>query len=159
MRRHSRRKGIAWFRRRPAWGTVYLMQSLDEPDLFKVGFTKRLTKSRRGELKGKVGGRLKIYYTLSMPNAYFVEQRVLRGLRARWFGRGDRRGTEWFRLRKKETLPDIVGRIDVAARRIRLISKLKLSWPSGQEFVVYKSWDRTRKEVSIKKTPDMIQEE
>ena len=82
------------------------MQSLDEPDLFKVGFTKRLTKSRRSELKGKVAGRLKVYYTLSMPNAYFTEQRVLRHLRARWFGRGDRRGTEWFRLRRNETLPD-----------------------------------------------------
>lgn len=113
------------------------MQSLDEPDLFKVGFTKRLTNSRRNELKGKVGGRLKVYYTLSMPNAYFTEQRVLRDLRARWFGRGDRRGTEWFRLRRNETLPDIAARIFKAAGMVRRVSKLKLSWPKGQEYVIY----------------------
>lgn len=120
------------------------MQSLDEPDLFKVGFTKRLTKDRRAELKGKVGGRLKVFYTLSMPNAYFTEQLVLRRLRQRLFGRGDRRGTEWFRLRKKETMMDVVNRIDAAARRIRWITKMKLSWPSAQEFVIYKSWDHGR---------------
>ena len=119
------------------------MQSLDEPDLFKVGFTKRQTKDRRAELKGKVGGRLKVFYTLSMPNAYFTEQLVLRRLRRRLFGRGDHRGTEWFRLRKKETMPYMVDRIHEAACRIRLVSKMKLSWPSGQDFVIYKSWDRT----------------
>lgn len=142
-RRQRRRKAIAWFRRRPAWGTVYLMQSLDEPDLFKVGFTNRQTKDRRAELKGKVGGRLKVFYTLSMPNAYFTEQLVLRRLRRRLLGRGDHRGTEWFRLRKKEAVPDMVDRIHEAACRIRLVSKMKLSWPSGQDFVIYKSWDRT----------------
>ena len=139
-----RRKSIAWFRGRPAWGTVYLMQSLNEPDLFKVGFTKRRTKDRRSELQGKVGGRLKVFYTLSMPNAYFTEQLVLRRLRRRFWGRGDRRGTEWFRLRKKETMSDVVDRIHKAACRIRWVSKMKLSWPSGQDFVVYKSWDRSR---------------
>jgi len=107
-------------------------------------FTERRTKDRRSELKGKVGGRLNVFYTLSMPNAYFTEQLVLRRLRRRLFGRGDRRGTEWFRLRKKETMADVVDLIHKAACRIRWMSKMKLSWPSGQDFVVYKSWDRSR---------------
>ena len=113
------------------------MQSVDDPDLFKVGFTKRLTKTRRAELKGKVGGQLRIVFTISMPNAYFTEQHVLRRLRCRFLGRGDRRGTEWFRLRKNETIDDIIARIERSASAIRLTSRLKLSWPKDAEFKVF----------------------
>ncbi|MEM9524071.1 MAG: GIY-YIG nuclease family protein [Pseudomonadota bacterium] len=136
--RHYRRRSIRWFQRRPRWGTVYLMQSQDQPDLFKVGYTTRRTKDRRAELKGKVDGRLKIVYTLSMPNAYFTEQLVLRRLRRRFLGRGDGRGTEWFRLRRRETIADIARRIEEAARQIRFISRLKLSWPKDTEFRIFR---------------------
>ena len=127
-------------RKQTKFGLILVLFNLD----FGSEFTERRTKDRRSELKGKVGGRLNVFYTLSMPNAYFTEQLVLRRLRRRLFGRRDRRATEWFRLRKKETMSDVVDQIHKAACCIRLVSKMKLSWPSGQDFVVYKSWDRSR---------------
>lgn len=128
MKQH-RKRSIPWFRKRLASGTVYLMQSDAQPDLFKVGFTARKTKTRRTELAGKVDGKLVIRYTVSMPHAWFVEQLVLKRLRSRLFGRGDSRGTEWFHLRRHETISDIAARMDQAAADIRLIARLKFSWP------------------------------
>lgn len=146
MKRQRRRKSIPWLRRRPTWGTVYLMQSETQADLFKVGFTKRQTKTRRAELHSKVEGRLLIRFTLSMPHAYFVEQLVIRRLRMRLFGRGDKRGTEWFRLRHFETIPHIIRRIERAGRLIQLIARLKLSWPAGTEI---RSWKNLPKEPEL----------
>lgn len=139
MKSNHRRKSIPWLHRRPALGTVYLMQSELQADLFKVGFTKRKTKARRAELSGKVDGRLLIRYTITMPHAYFVEQLLIRRLRRRMFGKGDKRGTEWFRLRKCDTIEQIIDRIDQAASHTRLISRLKCSWPAGTEIKSFRS--------------------
>lgn len=111
MKRHFRRKPIPWFRKYPGRGTVYLMQSEFQPNLIKVGFTKRLTQTRRSELSNKVTGPLHIRYTINLPHAYYLEQLVIRRMRQRLFGRGDHRGTEWFRLRPFETIPHIIRRI------------------------------------------------
>jgi hypothetical protein len=142
--RSFRRKTIPWFRM-TGWGTVYLMQSSEDPRLFKVGYTKRRTKDRRAELKGKVNGQLIIIYGLSMPHAYHAEQRTLRGLRLRWFGRGDPRGTEWFRLRKNETMDDIKSRIAKAASQVRREAKCKLSWAKDAEIKIFNARDERRK--------------
>lgn len=142
--KHYRKRSIPWFRKRLARGTVYLMQSDAQPDLFKVGFTSRKTKTRRSELAGKVDGKLVIRYSINMPHAWFVEQLVLRRLRSRLFGRGDGRGTEWFHLRRHETISDIAVRIDQAAADIRLVARLKFSWPSQTEINTFSSIKRDK---------------
>ncbi len=123
----QRKNHIPCFRTR-GWGTVYLLQSRSEPDLFKVGFTQRKTNTRRNELKGLVDGGLRIVFTVSMPHAYVTEHRTLKGLAGRWFGRRDRRGTEWFILRRRETMDDIAARILRTAIEVRFEARLKFSW-------------------------------
>ena len=137
------RKSIPWFSR-SGWGTVYLMQSREDPRLFKVGYTRRRTKDRRAELQAKVYGELDIIYGLSMPHAYHAEQRTLRGLRLRWFGGGDRRGTEWFRLRRNETMEDIKARIATAADQVRREAKFKLSWAKDTQIRIFSAGDERR---------------
>ena len=135
---HRRRKSnVPWFRRRPTWGTVYLMQSVKHPRLIKVGYTRRRTKDRRSELSSMVDGELKIMFTISMPNAHVTEQLVLRGLRQRIMGSGDSRGIEWFWLRRWETTDDVVRRIKQAANQIQILSRLKWSWPKDAKVQIY----------------------
>jgi hypothetical protein len=129
MTYRRRSRTVPWFRAHPVWGTVYLMQSLETPRLIKIGYTQRRTKDRRAELIGSVQGDLKIMFKISMPNAYATEQLILRGMRQRLFGFGDRRGTEWFWLRRWETLDHVAIRIERAANRIKLTSQIKGSWP------------------------------
>ncbi|MEP2628230.1 MAG: GIY-YIG nuclease family protein [Hyphomicrobiales bacterium] len=125
---------IPWLRfSRVPRGTVYLMQSRKEPDLFKVGFTKRLTKDRRAELNRVAQDDMKIVSTVSMPWARKCEALVLERLRRNMFRKRDRRGTEWFWLRSGETIGDVHNSIGKAARRIELISRWKLSWPKQAE--------------------------
>ncbi|WP_366141913.1 GIY-YIG nuclease family protein [uncultured Tateyamaria sp.] len=135
-RRRQRKNHVPWFRTR-GWGTVYLLQSKTEPALFKVGFTQRKTHTRRNELKGLVDGGLRIVFTVSMPHAYVTEQRTLKGLARRWFGRRDRRGTEWFVLRRTETIDDIAKRILRTAREVQFEARLKLSWSNNSEIRTY----------------------
>ena len=143
LKRSRRRQSIPWFRR-SGWGTVYLLQSREDPRLFKVGYTRRRTKDRRAELRAKVYGELDIVYGLSMPHAYHAEQRTLRGLRLRWFGRGDERGAEWFRLRKNETMDDIKARITKAAAQVRREAKFKLSWAKDTQIRIFNAGDERR---------------
>ena len=132
-RRHRQRKNhVPWFRTR-GWGTVYLLQSKSEPALFKVGFTQRRTHTRRNELKGMVNGGLRIVFTVSMPHAYVTEQKTLKRLAGRWFGRRDRRGTEWFVLRRTETIDDIVHRILRSAKEVQFEAWLKFSWGNNSK--------------------------
>ena len=130
------RKSIPWLRT-SGWGTIYLLQSREDPRLFKVGYTRRRTKDRRAELRAKVYGELDIVYGLSMPHAYQAEQRVLRGLRSRWFASGDRRGSEWFWLRRNECIDDIKLRILRAANQIRREAFFRGSWKAGHQYQIY----------------------
>ena len=75
-----------------------------------------------------VDGGLRIVFTVSMPHAYVTEQKTLKQLAGRWFGRRDRRGTEWFVLRRTETIDDIVHRILRSAKEVQFEARLKFSW-------------------------------
>ena len=141
--RGYRQKSIPWFRK-SGWGTIYIMRSERDPSLFKVGFTRRRTKERRAELREKVKGELKIVYSLSMHHAYIVEQIVLRGLRRRYLGRADPRGTEWFYLRKFESVESIKRRIEKAALRVRIRACMKFSWPICGRFKIFNPKIRSR---------------
>lgn len=60
--RSKRRRSaeVRWLAQRVKTGTVYLMVSRDKPDLFKIGFTERLTKERRRELERASGEQLTV---------------------------------------------------------------------------------------------------
>ncbi|WP_170565647.1 GIY-YIG nuclease family protein [Ruegeria atlantica] len=124
-----------WLRwHRPGWGTVYLMRSGKRPGLFKVGFTKRRTKDRRTELNRVGRDDMRIVFTVAMPLARQCERAMLRRLRGGVFRRKrDRRGTEWFWLRKQESIDDIAALLHRTALVVRRVGKLKLSWPAGAE--------------------------
>ena len=122
---------IPWLRRRGIGrGTVYLMQSRRRPDLFKIGFTTRRTKDRRTELNRVGQDDMKIVFTVAMPWARHCESAMLRQLRRTPFRKRDRRGTEWFWLRKGERIHDIAARLHDTAHTVRRVSRLKLSWPT-----------------------------
>ena len=130
---------IPWLRRRgTGWGTVYLMQSRKRPGLFKVGFTQRRTKDRRTELNRVDRDDVRIVFTVSMPLARQCERIMLRRLRRGLFRRrGDRRGTEWFWLRKGERIDDIAALLNDTAHTIRRVGRFKLSWPAGKEIRIF----------------------
>ncbi len=115
------------------------MQSRNEPDLFKVGFTKRKTIERRAELNRVAGDDMKIVFTISMPWARKSEALALRRLRRNPFRKRDKRGTEWFRLRSGEDIQKIAGGIEAASGRIELIAKIKFSWPKGFEKRIFRA--------------------
>jgi len=126
------RSSIPWFRFGSVpWGTVYLMQARNRPDLFKVGFTKRKTITRRAEINRIANDDMKIVQTITMPWAYVCEQSVLRRFRSSWFRRGDVRGSEWFKLRRNETMKHVSNRIERVARKTQRLAMWKCSWPKG----------------------------
>ncbi|WP_373634747.1 GIY-YIG nuclease family protein [Yoonia sp. SS1-5] len=141
--RHRPRTSIPWFRRRRIpFGTVYLMQARDTPRLFKVGFTKRRTKDRRGELNRVARDDMAIVYTVSLPWARSCETLVLGRLRWNPFRRGDTRGTEWFWLGKRESIEAIVRKIDRAARDTRRMARWRWSWPTGAEIREFRAHEK-----------------
>ena len=131
---------IPWFRfNRAPWGTVYLMQSKRNTRLFKVGYTKRKTITRRAELNRVADDDMKIVATVQMPWAIKCESLLLRRLRRSPFRRRDRRGTEWFYLGPMEDISNIERKLARAAGNIELVSKLKFSWPKDAETRHFKS--------------------
>lgn len=123
---------IPWFRfSRAPWGTVYLLQSRQSVGLYKVGFTRRKTTTRRAELNRGSGEDMAVVATVSMPWALKCEALVLRRLRRNPFRRRDHRGTEWFWLGSSENITHIIKRIESAAVYVEFVAKCKLSWPKG----------------------------
>ena len=135
---------VPWFRRRgTGWGTVYLMRSRKRPGLFKVGFTTRRTKDRRAELNRVGRDDMKIVLTATMPLARSCERVLLRRLRGGMPGRKrDRRGTEWFWLRRREEIGDIAVLLLDTALAVRRVGRCKGSWPAGKEIRIFNALDR-----------------
>ncbi len=135
---------VPWFRwRGTGWGTVYLMHARRRPGLFKVGFTTRRTKDRRAELNRVGGDDMKIVYTVTMPLARSCERVLLRRLRGGWVRRRrDRRGTEWFWLRRREKIGDIAALLHDTAQAVQRVGKCKGSWPRGRDIKIFDALDR-----------------
>ena len=133
-------KVVPWFaRRKAAWGTVYLVHAKNDPSLFKVGFTSRRTIDRRAELNRVAGDDMRIVQTMGMPFAFLLERQVLAKLRSEWFRRSDSRGTEWFRLKRGETISDIGAKIEKHARRLEQQARFRFSWPKDVERRLFKA--------------------
>ena len=115
------------------------MQSRGQPELFKVGFTKRKTVTRRQELNRVAGDDLKIVMAISMPWARKCEALALKRLRRNPFRKRDRRGTEWFWLRPGESIDDISRRIHKSSERIEFVASWKLSWPKQMRKRVFQA--------------------
>ena len=138
----SRSGKIGWFNHRAAAGTVYLMQPENDPRLFKLGYTSRRTLERRRELQRAGDGKLRILCSVTMPHAYVLEQRLLRRMRGGWRlfrRRSSPRGTEWFYLRRGETISDIRRLLAREARRVRLAARLRFSWPLGGKIALFEA--------------------
>ena len=126
------------FNRAP-YGTVYLMQSRSQPRLFKVGYTTRRTKDRRSELNRVAGDDMAIVATVQLPWARACETLLLRRLRFNPLRRGDRRGTEWFWLGRREDISKIEIEMERTAKAIRRMAWLRLSWPSGASIKTFRA--------------------
>lgn len=120
--------------------SIYLMVSENDPKLVKVGYTSRLAKVRRGELNGKIDGKLKILFRVALPHGYHAEQEALEDLRSRRWQRGALSiGTEWFRLKDAAYHEDVKMIILDAARRVRRVAEARGSWPEGGSFEVFEA--------------------
>lgn len=138
----SRSAKIGWFNLRAPTGTVYLMQPDNDPRLFKLGYTSRHTLERRRELQRPGDGKLRIVCSVSMPHAYALEQRLLARMRGGWRlfrRRSSPRGTEWFYLRRGETILDIQTLIEREARRVRRAAGLRFSWPLSGTIALFEA--------------------
>lgn len=83
--------------RHPRPGTLYVVQDLARPDLFKVGITHRTAKERKAEIRRTMSeGDLREILRLHIPHVRDVEAEVHRRLRRRQ-ARLPGRGREWFR--------------------------------------------------------------
>lgn len=133
MNKKRRSAEVRWLAKRVKIGTVYLLVSRDKPDLFKIGFTERLTKERRRELERASGEQLTIAYSVSLPWAYATEQRLHKFYRRRLRGSAPELGTEWFRLRRWESLQGVRRRMNSIAKLTEWEARIKLSWGKGIE--------------------------
>lgn len=115
------------------------MQCRRDPSLFKVGYTARKTVNRRAEINRVAGDDMRIVQTVTMPWAYSCEGLVLCRIRREWFRRRDRRGTEWFRLKRGENIDQVARKIRRCADRTVLVAKLKRSWPPDTTPIVFRS--------------------
>lgn len=116
--------------RRPS--TLYILQCLDHPAIFKIGFTRRSGDVRAREIREKTGFRLQVVYELRMPWACEVEERVHARLMTvgwRLRGRPDF-GTEWYR--PPGGLQSLVAIIAPVAREVEQEARRKGSWGARQ---------------------------
>lgn len=102
--------------RHPRPGTLYVVQDLARPDLFKVGITHRTARERRKEIRRTMAeGELREVLRLHVPHVRDVEteaHRRLRHRRARLPGRG----REWFRA---DGPGPVLAEVGKAARDVR----------------------------------------
>ena len=83
--------------RHPRPGTLYVVQDLASPNLYKVGITHRTAKARKAEIRRTMAeGELREILRLYIPHVRDVEAEAHRRLRRRQT-RLPGRGREWFR--------------------------------------------------------------
>lgn len=102
--------------RHPRPGTLYVVQDLARPDLFKVGITHRTAKARKAEIRRTMAeGDLREILRLEIPHVRDVEREAHRRLRRRQ-ARLPGRGREWFRA---DGHAPILAEVSRAARDVR----------------------------------------
>jgi hypothetical protein len=102
--------------RHPRPGTLYVVQDLARPDLFKVGITHRTAKARKQEIRRTMAdGELREILRLYIPHVRDVEAEAHRRL-CRRRTRLPGRGREWFRA---DGHGPILAEVARAARDVR----------------------------------------
>ncbi len=126
-------RGVSWFRRPTNRPALYIIQSLEDPRLIKVGYTARKVETRMAEIAAQ-RGKVRLLFSLRMPHAYAAEQAAHAALSRSW--RVKTLGGEWYagdpaRIRK------IVMK---AANGTRWRAKMRFAWPKNAKIFVWKDF-------------------
>ena len=117
--------------RHPRPGTLYVVQDLAQPNLFKVGITHRTAKARRAEIRRTMAeGELREILRAEIPHVRDVEREAHRRLRRRQ-ARLPGRGQEWFRA---DGHAAILAEVSLAIRDVRRHAR---RWRSDAPIRVY----------------------
>lgn len=122
---------VPWFSRPKNRPAVYLIRSVANPRLVKVGYTARRVETRMAEI-AKDKGPVILLFSLRMPHAYATEQAAHRALR-RAFG-VRRAGGEWYLADPKRARRIIIRE----AKRTRGRAKRRMSWPHKGRIFIWK---------------------
>lgn len=110
----------------------YLLVCEEQPDLCKVGFTRRSAWARRSELQNQHGRRLSIVYAVTMPHADVVEGRIHQRLRfSTWrvsYSYG--LGMEWYR--PPGGFRQLIDIINQLALEVEMEARSKNAWGKQQ---------------------------
>jgi hypothetical protein len=125
-------------------GTVYIF--LDRSlrgTVIKIGMTQRKrVEIRMEEVMRDMGGDLiLVYKVMHVPFPFAVEcaaHQLMARRRIRW-GRGSRRGTEWFKVGGDRGITGAIVAVEKAARLVRTLALRKKRWPAKADTSV-SSW-------------------
>lgn len=124
---------VGWFRKPRNRPAVYVMQSLADRSLFKVGYTSRKVETRKAEIE-RTHGPVRILLRVRMPHAYAAEMRAHRTLPRKFGVRA--LGGEWYRC---ASAPRILRLVLRCARGTRRSAKLRFSWPHDNDISIWRS--------------------
>jgi hypothetical protein len=133
MRRRRRRRREPRLGRGLGWGTVYVFRDRTNPRLLKVGTTRRLSKTRKGEVSRTManGAELVQAYAVNTAYAAAVETLALRTLRRHRAKVG--RGREWFWATGDGGIGHIVDAVRRAAAEVRGVAARCGRWPADMD--------------------------
>lgn len=128
----------AFIRLLGGYGTVYVFQDVDRPEMVKVGTTARASRVRKREVaRDQAGGAaLRQVFAIDMRFAATVEavaHRRLAWRRLAWRQLGAKRGREWFYAGGRQGLAPILEAVEAAARDVRRLAQRRRRWEKRDE--------------------------
>lgn len=124
---------VRWFRKPRNRPAVYVMRSLSDPSLFKVGYTARRIETRKAEIE-RVRGPVSIVMRVRMPHAYAAEMLCHRRLSAKMGVKA--LGNEWYRCRSEDK---ILRCVRSSVYKTRRSAKMRFSWPHDNDISIWRN--------------------
>ncbi|MGY6548986.1 MAG: GIY-YIG nuclease family protein [Roseinatronobacter sp.] len=127
------------FRRENNWGTVYILQDMNAPGIFKVGYTSRNIIARKTEImRDMTSGRsLRLAYAIDMTHARQVETVAHRRLgKYRIKSSRRHRGNEWFSVGGLFPRRKITRALEQSAKEVKILAERHGLWSFRDRFRV-----------------------
>lgn len=129
----TRGYGPPWFKKPKNRPAVYLIQSLQNPNRIKIGYTSRRVEVRMREIAAK-NGPVTLLFSLRMPHAYVTEQKAHARMR-RIFGVRNL-GGEWYLATPEKARTVILQ----SAHSTKSSSRMRMSWPKSAKILIWKNF-------------------
>ena len=112
-------------------GTVYVLQDIRSPTIYKIGFTRRSVNTRRNEIERDMtqNRQLRIVFSVKVPHAEAVEMVTHRRLKRFQYRSRRCKGREWFRVPGRNGIAYVKANIEKSIEDIgRKKRSTMLNW-------------------------------